>query len=1178
MSITLHSKIKEAIENDTLVFFIGSGTSIPLGFPNWDNLVVNILDELSKDNPSRKNLIPVLQDKTFTAIEILERIKSDKTEIYKTIKKNFSVPIKDENLNRHKKLWEITSKIITTNYDIALESANPKITPTVYTQSFEISQLTKKNEYLLKMHGSLEDMAKCILFEEDYKKLYAAKDKSVLFQLMKIFTDYTIVFLGFSLQDPYVCNIFENMTKVFDGFINKHFIISTTDDNFSRYSTDVLKIDNWGEALDEILDAMVNVKKSKNAVIKETAVTIEEKVLDKAIQEVPKVKIALLLASPIDKPYEFSFNELTKNFDKLDVSIDCHHLSLDILRELAEYDYFILFSQTFKNKICIEDEYFKSDFVSLKELEENICCEALKAIFCFTNDVIEIEDTVSHPFFIYKQEKSNIKDVIFKLFRRYDEKFVFSNFEYINLEKIDSILISPGKANIGKPETTMPNSIDTKSLSDFVGRNSDLETIIRKIFNLHSKGQILTIKGSGGIGKTTIAKKCAYEFSKRGFFNQGIYFIDLEHIENYNQFELKIAQCFQLDNTINFKEHVKLNNLDVNSLIILDNFETLLYLDDSLEIQELLKFISDYATVVITSREIVFPNSQFEDAYTLRDFTTDEAVELFSKHYPYHIEKDEMQCLKSDIIENLLNKNPLAIRIVASNLPPGKNIEVLKHELEDDFFNTLIEYKDNIYINECDENIEKSKSLYQSINYSYKKLNDKEKLAFQLLSLFPDGINMENFKQFFKSCSQNLSLNPIKDAELKSLDNKSLVDLVNGNIKLQSIIRRFADYQFNEKLEENKVIFYKEAYNYNSFLSSKISSILKNNSILAYELFDSQNNNFIKSINYLNKFEDLKLSKLEKLDYINFILSISTRTQCLDILLNETSQLESYFDDIEDGHLLIRISNLRASYYLGNFNISFKNLKKIISFNDFNNIINKDEIFKNIIATAFELYFLEGEAFKFCKWIINNKLQVTGLYNASVFELGKYAKIPTLKTKKDFFDFEKYLNEGKINEEELLIYIDNIYPKDHLEKMQIHYLKSKIKSLDRETITNLVVTNPYTLGLQNTMYASIEKDDEKAIEYYMNALKNLAHIKYYYVECIYYFSKFLKYINHTSYNQWVNTGYSLAKEHYYGFLIYQFECLLGKTDGEYNEDNYPLPEELNFSEYITFMKKQLNLK
>ncbi|MCE5221464.1 MAG: SIR2 family protein [Clostridium sp.] len=1181
MSTKLHSRIKEAIENDTLVFFIGSGASAPLGFPTWNDLVIEILNKLSNDNPSRRNLIPVLQDNIFTAIEILEKIKSDKTDIYEIIKEKFLVnfDITDDKLNRHKKLWEITNKIITTNYDLILESANPKIIPTVYTQCFEIAQLTKKNEYLLKMHGSIEDVSECILFEENYKNLYNGDEKSVLFQLKKIFTDYTIIFLGFSLQDPYVCNIFENMNKIFDGFINKHFIFSTNEDDFSRYSTNVIKISNWEMALEEILDEMVIIKRSKSIAAKEVSVTTDNITMDTVVNtEKSKIKIALLLASPIDNPYEFSFNDLTKNFVKFDVHIDCYYFSLDTIRELEGYDYFIILSKVFKNKLCAEDEYFKSNFVTLTDLEDNIYCKNLKGIFCFINDEIELENTLSYPFIICRQDKNKMKDVIFKLFRRYDYKYITSNLKYINLDKLEPIMLCQGEANIINLKTNMSNSIDTKALAEFVGRNSDLESIIRKILVLRSKGQILTIKGSGGIGKTTIAKKCAYEFSKRGFFDQGIYFIDLEHIENFKQFEHKIAQCFELDNTINFKDYVTLNNCDKNSLIILDNFETLLYIEDNLEIQELLRFISDYSTIVLTSRETVFPNSQIEDIYTLRDFTTDEAVELFCKKYKYKIEKDEMQCLKSDIIETLLNKNPLAIKIVTSNLPKGKSIQILQQELETDFFNTLNEYTDNIYINECDENIEKSKSLYQSINYSYKKLNDKEKLAFQLLSLFPDGISMENFKLFFKTCSKNLSLNPIRDGDLKSLDNKSLVDLINGSIKLQSIIKRFAEYTFNQRSEENKILFFREAFNYNSFLLKQINKIAKTNAKLAYELFDDQSNNFFKSITYINKFEDYKMDKLYKLDYIDDFSGYSQHNNCLDRFIHEISQLEGYFDELADGTLLFDIIKINAYYYWGDFETSFKKLNQVISFTNFNCITNKNSIFKSIIADAFYLYFYEGKSFEFSKWIINNKLSRPSYYNTGVFELGKYKNIIPLNDEKDFFDFEQDFNQGKLNKEELMTYIDNVYPKDHLEKMQIHYLKSKLEKLDKETINALVVTNPYTLGLQDMMYAFIEEDNELTIEHYLNALKNLEHIKYYYVECIYYFSSFLNSINHIDYQYWVDKGYDLAKEFNYGFLIYKFEYLLNITIDVYNEDNYHLPEELNFSDYITFIKKSLNTK
>lgn len=58
----------------------------------------------------------------------------------------------------------------------------------------------------------------------------------------------------------------------------------------------------------------------------------------------------------------------------------------------------------------------------------------------------------------------------------------------------------------------LSGSIDSKNLINFVGRKTDLEDIIRKLIDINNK--ILTIKGSGGIGKTATIKKWQLTFLK----------------------------------------------------------------------------------------------------------------------------------------------------------------------------------------------------------------------------------------------------------------------------------------------------------------------------------------------------------------------------------------------------------------------------------------------------------------------------------------------------------------------------------------------------------------------------------------------------------------------------------------------------------------------------------------
>ena len=46
----------------------------------------------------------------------------------------------------------------------------------------------------------------------------------------------------------------------------------------------------------------------------------------------------------------------------------------------------------------------------------------------------------------------------------------------------------------------------------------------------------------------------------------------------------------------------------------------------------------------------------------------------------------------------MLNNNPLAIRLVTSNLPKNKNLKTLKNELENNFFDLTSKDIENIFV------------------------------------------------------------------------------------------------------------------------------------------------------------------------------------------------------------------------------------------------------------------------------------------------------------------------------------------------------------------------------------------------------------------------------------------------------------------------------------------------
>ena len=80
--------------------------------------------------------------------------------------------------------------------------------------------------------------------------------------------------------------------------------------------------------------------------------------------------------------------------------------------------------------------------------------------------------------------------------------------------------------------------------------------------------------------------------------------------------------------------------------------------------------------------------------------------------------------------------------------------------------------------------------------------------------------------------------------------------------------------------------------------------------------------------------------------------------------------------------------------------------------------------------------------------------------------------------------------------------------------------------------------------------------------------------KYYHVEAIYLYCKYLRDSNNEEYGKWSKIGKDLADKHHYRFLLHQFNCLETNVWKDYNEDDYPLPERLDYSGII----KKYNLK
>ncbi|KAA8782365.1 hypothetical protein EC604_00700 [Paenibacillus amylolyticus] len=1149
----MNQQIIEAIKENKLLLFIGAGFSQPLDFPSWNGLISLVLNELALEDDKYKRLEEVLSTGLFTSLEVLDKIKDKKKQVYEVLYHEIDKSLEGLNLDLHQKVGKISAKIITTNYDRLLETAT-NFRKVVFDNTFHIANLHEKDNFLLKLHGCIENPEKCILFQDDYDQLY--KETAAIEKLKNLIADHTILFIGFSMSDDYVNKQLEYIHTIYKGFSKQHYYLTVESSASEQHGVYPIHLKDWNE-LSPFLDSLIEIKEDSDQNSGKASKNIVNVTPVRSPSIVKEVSIALLIAAPIDQENNPYFDKVTKHLAKFKVTIKCFYFSTEVLRSLEGFNYIFILTHTVKDKLIIEDQYLKSKLITPQEIEENLITDNLNGIFIFTDKLIRISSSsISIPLAVFWEKDLN--GVFFKLF----QKKALDNFEnglILNQEMFDLNQVEKGiSKNVTRNDDSkqwLSESIDVKNLVNFVGRKTDLEDITRKIIDTNKR--VLTIKGSGGIGKTTTVKKVAVELFERGYYIDGIYFIDCEFITNYKSFEYKVAQCFGVESTINLKEHILQNNIELNAIIILDNFETLLYIDEIDEIKSLVTFMCDQVNVVITSREWV--QLEFEERHEMRAFTNEEAFQLFGKYYKSVLKSEEIKILKEDILGNLLNNNPLAIKITARNLPKSKNMFILKTDLEEDFFNITKDGYEDIFDDETDVNIERSKSLYQSIAYSYKRLKVNEKLLFELLCLFPDGIHMNNIKKFFSQTYYKLDSKKITDREINSLENKSLIEINKGFIKLQSIIGRFAEHQFLKRSEGEKIDFYKRAFEFMNFQSKMLYKIYEAERAIGLEIFDQNVENFIKSYSYITAFNEDQQNKLEYITTTFLMFDLIHQTQQIS---GKLEKIQQHFD-LPKSNLLFETMLANAKYNEGNFEEGYDRIKKSLPIADMYKLDHSVELERDILNSALEIYIYSNviEVRKFVKERdFDNYLLTVSL----LFSSGEYGKIEELTTSSGkgippFTLMEMKYNLDKLEYNELEIVISSsFYRKEYTQLMQTTYVKAKMGKIDKKTINRLVVTNRYTSGLKSLMLALIETDRKKSINFYEKAIHDLQPIRYYYTEAIYHYTKFLLNNSLDNYSLWFDKGFLLAKENQYSFLHHKFNCMRRGLELPYDESQYIL--------------------
>ncbi|HEU5214668.1 MAG TPA: tetratricopeptide repeat protein [Gaiellaceae bacterium] len=313
-------------------------------------------------------------------------------------------------------------------------------------------------------------------------------------------------------------------------------------------------------------------------------------------------------------------------------------------------------------------------------------------------------------------------------------------------------LKSLGTANL--PRTATP----------LFGRQQELADLLRMLWT--ERNVLVTIVGTGGIGKTRLALEAAAELAPA--FADGISFIDLSAVREPELVEPTIVGELGLRGQL--VDHLREREL----LLVLDNLEQVVQVGANLAA---LLEASPRLAILATSREPL--RVRAEVTYPLKPLAEAPAVELFRQRARMiEPEFDATYERLTELCERL-ERIPLAIELAAAR------VKVLS---PDDLLLRLGRRLPLLTAGARDAPT-RQRTLRATIEWSYELLDEDERGLFMNLGVFVGGWTLDAAEQV---CNADLDV-------LQSLADKSLIRSEDGRFRMLETLREYA----LERLEES---------------------------------------------------------------------------------------------------------------------------------------------------------------------------------------------------------------------------------------------------------------------------------------------------------------------------------------------------------------------------------------
>lgn len=279
---------------------------------------------------------------------------------------------------------------------------------------------------------------------------------------------------------------------------------------------------------------------------------------------------------------------------------------------------------------------------------------------------------------------------------------------------------------------TIPKQITTSNipvpLTSFIGREKELEEIAK----LLSGSRLLTLTGSGGVGKTRLAIQTAHDSIKK--FKDGVCWVDLVGLTDATLIPQGIAQSLKVREVSNVPliETLKNELRPKDLLLILDNCEHLI--ETAAQIAEQLLSGCPKLEILVTSRERLGVFNEM--VWRVPSLGENTSLQLFAERA--HAAQNDFSLIDSNerfisqICERL-DGIPLAIELAAARVAV-LSVEEIAKRLDDRF---------SLLSSGSRTALPRQQTLRATIDWSHDLLNEPERILLRRLSVFAGGFTLQ---------------------------------------------------------------------------------------------------------------------------------------------------------------------------------------------------------------------------------------------------------------------------------------------------------------------------------------------------------------------------------------------------------------------------------------------------